>query len=68
MADVKLSDAVFAVDVPNHELLKIAYVKLAPRLRLVVMFAVVVKSHGAKRELVGLVSALAATLSGVVVV
>ena len=25
MADVKLSDAVFAVDVPNHELLKIAY-------------------------------------------
>ena len=22
MADVKLSDAVFAVDVPNHELLK----------------------------------------------
>ena len=25
MADVKLNDAVFAVDVPNHELLKIAY-------------------------------------------
>ena len=25
MADVKLSDAVFAVDVPNHELLKVAY-------------------------------------------
>ena len=25
MADVKLNDAVFAVDVPNHELLKVAY-------------------------------------------
>lgn len=25
MADVKLNDAVFAVDVPNHELLKLAY-------------------------------------------
>lgn len=25
MAEVKLSDAVFAVDVPNHELLKLAY-------------------------------------------
>lgn len=25
MADVKLDDAVFAVDVPNHELLKVAY-------------------------------------------
>ena len=61
MADVKLNDAVFAVDVPTA-------VRLEPRPRLVAMFAVVARSHGDKRELDEPALALAVTQFGWVAV